>query len=141
MVVLQKFASDFQLPSPDEGYDHIIYLQPADIPSPEYTRNDVLLILERLKASTRDAGTNVMQRSIESYFGHNGSYSHIERGRRGGDGYWGFPGRVGGSKSSNWRRPSSGVATNRERSAAVANVPPMEISKRRGSAEECHNSP
>lgn len=143
MAVLQKFASDFQMPSPDEGYDHIIYLRPADIPRPEYTRNDILLILERLKASTGDAGTSVTQRRIESYVGHRAGSSRIDRARgsRGGDGYRGFSSRARGSKRSNWRRPESGVATNRERSAAVANVPPMESSKGRDlSAEESHNS-
>lgn len=155
MAVLQKFASDFQMPSPDEGHDHIIYLRPEDHPCPEYTRNDILLILERLKVSTRDAGTDVTQRSTESYFGHGRGYSRIDRarGHRGGDGYRGFSPsrgslhgsprfttRAGGSNSSNWRRPGPGVAINRETSAAVAQVPPKEGSKARDSGEECLNS-
>ncbi|KAG8220908.1 hypothetical protein J3R82DRAFT_2408 [Butyriboletus roseoflavus] len=151
MTVLQKFASDFQMPSADEEYDHIVYLRPEDHPRPEYTRNDILLILERLKASTRDTGTSVTQRSMETYFGQGRSYSRTDRARgyRGGDGYRGFSStrgslhgsprfttRVGGSNSTNWRRPSSGVGTNRERPGAK--VPSMEGSKTRDSVEECH---
>ena len=161
MGVLQKFASDFQLPSPDEEYDHIIYLRPADHPRPEYTRDDILSILGRLKASTRRAGTVVTPRSIEPHFGHTGSYSRSNRARgyRGGDGPQGFlppratlhgssrfRGRGRGSNSPNRRRPSSGAVTNRGQSghqqqlAAAGNVPPMEGSKGRDSAEERHNS-
>lgn len=164
IAVLQKFASDFQLPSVDEEYDHLIYLRPADHPRPEYTRDDILSILGRLKASTRDAGINVtQQRSMQSYFGHTGGYSRSNRARgyRGGDGHHGHQGsppprgtlhgssrfraRVGGSNRSNWRRPGAAVTTNREksdhqRSAGGGNVPPMEGSKGRDSAEERHNS-
>lgn len=150
MTVLQKFASDFQVPSPGEGYDYIIYLRPEDHPRPEYTRDDVLSILERLKASTRDSEISVTQR------GH--SRTDQARGYRGGDHYRGFSRARGtsygssrftsrvsrGSNNSNWRRPGPGVATNRERSnersAVAASVPPMEGSKGRDSAEERHNS-
>ncbi|KAF8449067.1 hypothetical protein L210DRAFT_3389039 [Boletus edulis BED1] len=164
MAVLNKFASDFQLPSPDEEYDHIIYLRPADYPRPEYTRDDILSILGRLNASTRVAGTVVTQRNMQSYFGRAGSFSRTNRarGQRGAGGGGGgrqgfsrprgtlhgssrFMGRVGGSNSSNWRRPSTGTVSNWEesdhqRSAATASVPPMEGSKGKGSAEERHNS-
>jgi hypothetical protein len=152
------------MPSPDEGYDHIIYLRPADHPRPEYTRDDILSILKRLKVSTRDAGTTATQRGVGSYLRHSGNCSRTNRARgyRGGDGYQGssrprgtlygssrFASRVGGvagSNNSNWRSPSSGQATNpnregsdRQRSAAVVNVPAMEGSKG-SSAEERHNS-
>ncbi|KAF8557802.1 hypothetical protein OG21DRAFT_1505057 [Imleria badia] len=158
-VILQKFASDFQLPLPDEEYDHIIYLRPAD-QRPEYTRVDILSILGRLKASTRPAGTVVAQRGRASSFGHTGSYSRTNRARgyRGGGpqgfspprgtlyGTSRFTGRGRGSNGSNWRRPGSGVVTNREKSdqhqqsAGGGNVPPMEGSKGKGSAEERHNT-
>lgn len=142
------------MPSPDEGYDHIIYLRPADHPGPEYTRDDMLSILKRLKSSTRDAAA---PRSVGSYLSHTGSYSRTNRarGHRGGDGYQGasrlrgtlygssrFTSRVGGSNNSNWRSPSSGEDTNREGSdrQRLAAVPAMEGSKGRSSAEERHNS-
>ena len=154
MAVLQKFASDFQLPSPDEEYDHIIYLRPADYPRPEYTRDDVLSILGRLKASTRNAGTVATQRTIESYFGQTGSSSRTNRarGHRGGGrqgfstlrGSTRFTSRVGGSNGSNWRRPSSGAITNQEKldtnDQQQQQVPAKEGSKGRDSAEERHNS-
>lgn len=150
------------MPSPEEGYDHIVYIRPADHPRPEYTRDDILSILGRLKASTREAGPIVMQRNIGSYFGRRGtgSYSRTNRARgyRGvsGDGYQGpspqrgtlygssrFTTRVGGSNSPNWRRASSGAAdregSDHQRSAGIADVPSMEGSKGMDSAEARHN--
>ncbi|KAG9312949.1 hypothetical protein JVU11DRAFT_6384 [Chiua virens] len=150
------------MPSPEEGYDHIIYLRPEDHPRPEYTREDVLSILQRLKASTRDAANDTIQRSTP-YFGHSGGYNRAgqTRGSRGGGrGHRGFSpargtlygpsrftNRARGTISSNWRRSSPGVVTDREglegpdrRHAATARVPPMESSKARDSAEERHNS-
>lgn len=86
MSVLRKFASDFQLPSPDEGYDHIMYLQPSDHPRADYTREDVLSILERLKVSTRDTKTGSTQPRTQSYFSNRSGYSRPNRthGYRGG---------------------------------------------------------
>jgi len=153
VAVLQKFASEFQVPSPSEGYDHIIYLRPEDHPLPEYTRNDIQSILERLKASTRNSGNSVpVQRSIESHFVHNSrGHSSRARGNRGGG--QGFPfmrgtlygtrftGRGGGSRSPSWWRPDPDVSTNREtRDHRPSNVPPMESSKERDSAGEHSNS-
>lgn len=151
VAVLQKFASDFQVPSPGEGYDHIIYIRPEDQPRPEYTRDDVLSILGRLKASTRDSGPN-FRRS-------NGGYSrtHQTRGYRGRGGYRAFSPargtlygsvrfmhRAEGPNNVNWGHPGPDVATNRERSnqrsAVAADVPPMESSKGGDSAGERHNS-
>ncbi|KAG1741121.1 P-loop containing nucleoside triphosphate hydrolase protein [Suillus lakei] len=50
--ILARFASDLQFPGPTEGHDHILYLKPADHPRPEYTSEDIGLILQRLQAST-----------------------------------------------------------------------------------------
>ncbi|KAH7922587.1 P-loop containing nucleoside triphosphate hydrolase protein [Leucogyrophana mollusca] len=55
-TILERFASDFQAPSPDEGYDHILYLRPSDHPYPEYTRADISSILERLRSADSSAG-------------------------------------------------------------------------------------
>ncbi|KAI6125405.1 hypothetical protein EDD16DRAFT_457379 [Pisolithus croceorrhizus] len=63
MSILANFASEFQLPSPDEGYDNILYLKPSDHPSPEYTRDEILSILTRLRASTGETGIAVQPRS------------------------------------------------------------------------------
>ncbi|KIJ62052.1 hypothetical protein HYDPIDRAFT_95380 [Hydnomerulius pinastri MD-312] len=92
MSVLAKFASDLQLPSPDEDYDHIIYLRPSDQPRPKNTRDEIFSILQRLKASTRDTGTGDMQPRIQPYFGNRGTHysrSAPTRGYRGGSGYRG----------------------------------------------------
>ncbi|KAH7890728.1 AAA domain-containing protein, partial [Phlebopus sp. FC_14] len=56
MAVLAKFASDLRLPMPYEGYDHILYIRPSDHLRPEYSRDDISSILQRLMASTRDTG-------------------------------------------------------------------------------------
>ncbi|KAF9221362.1 hypothetical protein BS17DRAFT_737649 [Gyrodon lividus] len=89
MSVLRKFASDFQLPSSDEIYDHIMYIRPSDHPRPEYTRDEVLSILERLKASTRDTDTGNTQPRVQSDSSSRGTYSRSNRtrGHRGGYGY------------------------------------------------------
>ncbi|KAF8845169.1 hypothetical protein BDN67DRAFT_941988 [Paxillus ammoniavirescens] len=139
MSVLRKFASDLQLPSPDEGYDHIMYLQPSDHPRADYTRDEVLSILERLKVSTRDTETGSTQPRIQSYFSNRGR-SDRTRGYRGGYihrntrgqsrlSYTSASGsssqrstergkslgspriapRAGASDSSNWRRRSSPI--------------------------------
>jgi predicted kinase len=50
--ILARFASDLQFPQPNEGYDHILYLKPSDHPRPEYTSEDIGLILQRLQSST-----------------------------------------------------------------------------------------
>ncbi|KIK83710.1 hypothetical protein PAXRUDRAFT_832026 [Paxillus rubicundulus Ve08.2h10] len=87
MSVLRRLASDFQLPSSDEDYDHIMYLQTSDHPRADYTRNEVLSILERLKVSTRDTGTGSTQPRTQScYFNNRGAYSRSDRtrGYRGG---------------------------------------------------------
>lgn len=49
--MLSRLVKDFQQPSPHEGYDKILTLQPSDHPSPQYTLRDVLSILERLENS------------------------------------------------------------------------------------------
>ncbi|KAH7913075.1 P-loop containing nucleoside triphosphate hydrolase protein [Hygrophoropsis aurantiaca] len=56
LTILQRFASDFQYPSPDEGYDRIIYLRPSDHPHPEYTLADISSILERLRSGDSSSG-------------------------------------------------------------------------------------
>lgn len=153
LAILQKFASDFQLPSPGEGYDHILYLRPEDHPRPEYTRDDVLSILKRLKASTRVSEAGVTQRSTETHFGYSGGYSRTNRARgcRGGGGRARARGtlcgpsrtmsKAGGSDNANWRRPGPSVATvSAQGPTATANVPLKEGTKGSDSARERHNS-
>ncbi|KAI6120791.1 AAA domain-containing protein, partial [Pisolithus croceorrhizus] len=72
MSILANFASEFQLPSPDEGYDNILYLKPSDHPRPEYTRDEILSILTRLRASTGETGIAVQPRVL---FGTRSSHS------------------------------------------------------------------
>lgn len=78
LAILARFASQFRPPSHDEDYDHILYLKPSDLPSPEYTRDDISSILSRLRASAGQTGRAV-QPHITSYFGTRGSHS-ISRG-------------------------------------------------------------
>ncbi|KAI6016001.1 AAA domain-containing protein [Pisolithus microcarpus] len=74
--ILANFASQFQLPSPEEGYDHILYLKPSDHPSPEYTRDEILSILTQLRASAGETGIAVQPRRL---FETRGSHS-VSRG-------------------------------------------------------------
>ncbi|OAX39802.1 hypothetical protein K503DRAFT_715723 [Rhizopogon vinicolor AM-OR11-026] len=91
--ILATFASDFQFPQPNEGYGHIIYLTPSDHPRPEYTREDISLILQRLQASSPDFKIANTQPPAQAFFAsasstpvltrgsaHRGRYTH--RGRR-----------------------------------------------------------
>ncbi|KAJ8585991.1 hypothetical protein M405DRAFT_744341 [Rhizopogon salebrosus TDB-379] len=87
--ILARFASDFRFPRPDEGYDHIIYLTPSDHPQPEYTHEDIGLILRRLQMSSPDFQIANNQLPIQACFasassspvhtggsGHRGRYAH-----------------------------------------------------------------
>lgn len=52
LYVLSRFAADFEEPIPQEGYDRIISLKPADHLSPVYSRSEVAAILQRLYDSS-----------------------------------------------------------------------------------------
>ncbi|KAF9245272.1 AAA domain-containing protein [Melanogaster broomeanus] len=125
MSVLRKFASDFQLPSPDEGYDHILYLRPSDHPRPEYTRDEVLSILERLKASTRHRGTGDSPHRSQSHIGNRAAYSRSHRtpGYRGG---YGYPSAQSQSRSSFTYAPGSSThrSTGRGRPFGASRIAP-----------------
>jgi hypothetical protein len=51
MRILSRFASTMELPRPGEGYDKLISLTLDQQPPAEYTREDVLAILQRLRES------------------------------------------------------------------------------------------
>ncbi|KAG6334609.1 hypothetical protein ID866_4485 [Astraeus odoratus] len=74
MPILEKFASELQLPSAGEGYDHLFYLKASDYPSPEYTRDEILSVLSRLRMSMGD-GINRNCTSRGSFFGPRGAYT------------------------------------------------------------------
>lgn len=56
--MLARFTSDFQYPSPHEGFDRLLELKLSDHPSPLYTDSDVRFILERLRNATVAASSN-----------------------------------------------------------------------------------
>ncbi|KAI6161718.1 AAA domain-containing protein [Pisolithus thermaeus] len=115
MSILANFASEFQLPSPDEGYDNILYLKPSDHPSPDYTRDEILSILTRLRASAGETGIAVQPRML---FGTRGSLSAPRRGstrgRRGLHGDRGSWIRSGQSRAFHRHTSFSPCGTNRE---------------------------
>lgn len=93
MSILARFASEFQLPSPGEGYDHILYLKPSDHPSPEYTRDEILSILSRLRTSPGETGIAGQPRvpfgTIRgSHSGFRGGSARGYRGLHGDRGSW-----------------------------------------------------
>ncbi|TFK25592.1 hypothetical protein FA15DRAFT_339543 [Coprinopsis marcescibilis] len=51
LSILSRFSADFEPPESHEGYHRIIHLRPGDHSSPEYTRSDVLAILQRVRDS------------------------------------------------------------------------------------------
>lgn len=52
LSILSRFASTFQRPTAQEGYDRIISLTPQDHPASVYTAPDVNSILRRVREST-----------------------------------------------------------------------------------------
>ncbi|KAF8629081.1 hypothetical protein AX15_003575 [Amanita polypyramis BW_CC] len=61
LSVLARFASDFQYPHPDEGYQRIIYLRPSDNSGPIYSRSDISKVLQRVwdPASASPIGAHI----------------------------------------------------------------------------------
>ncbi|TFK51668.1 P-loop containing nucleoside triphosphate hydrolase protein [Heliocybe sulcata] len=51
LQILARFSSSFQWPSPQEGYDRIMNLRPSDHPSSEWTSQELVDVLERLRES------------------------------------------------------------------------------------------
>jgi len=49
--VLSRFAADFRQPTPDEGYQRILYVGPSDQLSSIYSKSDVAVILHRVQDS------------------------------------------------------------------------------------------
>ncbi|THH19449.1 hypothetical protein EW146_g1722 [Bondarzewia mesenterica] len=49
--VLERFASTFEQPHPHEGFERLITIVPSDHPSADYTRGDVLSIIQRVRDS------------------------------------------------------------------------------------------
>ncbi|KJA15243.1 hypothetical protein HYPSUDRAFT_149384 [Hypholoma sublateritium FD-334 SS-4] len=79
--ILARFASDFTHPAAREGYDRILYITPADHPSPVYTRADIATVLRRV----RDAPPAAQSARQTPRYAHPGpSFSgNPNRGRRG----------------------------------------------------------
>ncbi|KAG0709222.1 P-loop containing nucleoside triphosphate hydrolase protein [Suillus ampliporus] len=90
--ILARFASDLQFPQPNEGHDHILYLKPSDHPRPEYTREDISLILQRLQVSSPDFKRGNVQPHMQASFASTSSHPIRTRGR----GYGGYYAHRGG---------------------------------------------
>ncbi|KAF8075076.1 hypothetical protein FPV67DRAFT_1475909 [Lyophyllum atratum] len=81
LYVLSRFAADFELPSPHEGYDRIISLEPADHPSPVYSRSEIAAILRRVQASAPvSAVSSTRSHSSQTFQGWQPSRGHSHWG-------------------------------------------------------------
>ncbi|KAG1746676.1 P-loop containing nucleoside triphosphate hydrolase protein [Suillus paluster] len=103
--ILARFASDLQFPQPNEGHDHILYLKPSDHLHPEYTREDIDLILQRLHDSSPDFKWGNVQPPMQASFTSASSPPIHTRGR----GYRGRYAHRGGRNHPFWfnRLPQS----------------------------------
>jgi len=51
-IILHRFANELRPPAPEEGFDRIVHIKPAEHPSPTYTEDDILAILLRIQTSS-----------------------------------------------------------------------------------------
>ncbi|KZT27756.1 hypothetical protein NEOLEDRAFT_1034330, partial [Neolentinus lepideus HHB14362 ss-1] len=51
LEILARFSSSFQPPSPHEGYHHIMNLRPSDHPALDWTKEEVIAVLQQLRDS------------------------------------------------------------------------------------------
>lgn len=68
LEVLSRFAREFQPPTEGEGFDRILFLQPN--PSGTYTRDDLLAVLNSIRASPTLSG-RITTGASQSYGGPN----------------------------------------------------------------------
>ncbi|KAI0944994.1 hypothetical protein AcW1_001790 [Taiwanofungus camphoratus] len=121
LSVLARFRAQFQSPHPQEGYTRLLNLCPSDHPSPEYSRDDILAILCRVRdAPPPDTAAFPPLPSTMRSFRARGSGGFRSRGR----GFSGIhewapyfrprdsrPAHQGGSS---YHRPDSGATAIRE---------------------------
>ncbi|KAF5316381.1 hypothetical protein D9619_006123 [Psilocybe cf. subviscida] len=101
LAVLARFAADFQAPRPHEGYERILFLQPADHPAAEYTAADIKAILKRVRNAPPIVPVPPPQSGRGGRGGGYGQgYGHTNRP---GYGYGGSGYRDGTSGSSSFR--------------------------------------
>ncbi|CCM01210.1 uncharacterized protein FIBRA_03258 [Fibroporia radiculosa] len=86
--VLERFHSQYQAPSPYEGYSRLLSLRPSDHPSPVYTYDDISGILQRIQdapspASTPATGPKGRGHHTRGYRGHQTRGHGDYRGCRG----------------------------------------------------------
>jgi len=84
LSVLSRFATDFRRPTPDEGYQRILYVKPSDQLSPIYSRSDIGVILHRVQDSpiVSDGTRN----DLKAGFSGSSFRGNANRGRHGGRG-------------------------------------------------------
>ncbi|KAI0060940.1 P-loop containing nucleoside triphosphate hydrolase protein [Artomyces pyxidatus] len=109
--VLSRFASTCEPPAPREGYHRIVTITPAQQPSADYTRADVLAIVHRVRDSPQV--DSAAQPRIEQFFRGGGGGSHAP-GRGGSTGLRGHASWGYGS-SSQWA--SRGMPSGRGRAS------------------------
>ncbi|THU91505.1 P-loop containing nucleoside triphosphate hydrolase protein, partial [Dendrothele bispora CBS 962.96] len=51
MSVLARFASDFQAPVADEGFDRMIYFHTSEQTQPEYSQSQIAAVLQKIRDS------------------------------------------------------------------------------------------
>ncbi|KAF5355250.1 hypothetical protein D9758_006029 [Tetrapyrgos nigripes] len=88
LSVLARFASDFQAPVAEEGFDRMISFHSSEHPRPEYSHSDVTSILQRLRDSPSISHTR-SYRQYGSSSPRSRPWAHSRgRGRGSGRGYY-----------------------------------------------------
>ena len=100
--ILDGFANDFRVPSPNEGFDRIFYLKPSDHASPSYSADEINSILKRIGDSgdpiggDNPSGQLSRQRDFMSSYVTRGGRGEWRPQRRGRSSFGGGGGRGSG---------------------------------------------
>lgn len=83
LSILARFASDFEFPHPQEGFDRIAYLKPTEYTFPVSSRTEVMDIIGRVRQSPQIPRTNPIGNPIASGWGQRGSWRGSPNNQRG----------------------------------------------------------
>lgn len=101
LSVLSRFAKDFEVPKPWEGYSRILHLSPEDHPSPEYSQGEIAGVLRTLRDSEPVIQTAAPVNTNQNPFAPNrGGYNGYQRGGYQPNSYRGRGGWAGPNTSS-----------------------------------------
>ncbi|KAI0319625.1 AAA domain-containing protein [Amylostereum chailletii] len=111
--ILSRFASSFEPPQPREGYQRLLTVTPAQHPHAEYSREDVISILQRTRDSPPVVFSEMPTQTPITHYLHGQAHTSFGRGQAGRGRVstsGGFRGRgfgASGPSHGSWRSASS----------------------------------